>query len=886
MKLQFSLEYSTSWGQDVRVQVTLQRRKGADITQVFPLQTQDGVHWAGEALITERDITSFVYRYVIMQGDLIYRQEWNGVERNFPASEGKSYDLKDYWKDIPLLQHLYSSAYLHCISHTLVQKPELLLFSRTIIFRVQAPQLRQGECLALIGSLPQLGQWLPERAIVMQRGGAHEWCLSLDAVGLQQYFEYKYVVLSEKTGELIRWEEGGNRQYHPGSADVQVVWDKRVNLAEEHWKAAGLVIPVFSLRSEHSQGIGDFGDLKRMVDWLRTMGLNVLQLLPIYDTMQSHTWQDCYPYNAISIYALHPLYVDLSQCSAILDGDYMTRYERERVRLAGLRDMDYEAVEHLKMDYLRRLYAQEGDAVLVSAAFMSFFKNNSDWLVDYAVFCHLRDTQGTSCFTDWSFLSVYDEKEVHLYADRNAHDIGFYYFVQYLLSQQLAIATRYARRHSVILKGDIPIGISRTSVEAWAQPELFNMDGSAGAPPDDFSADGQNWGFPTYNWTRMQQDGYKWWTRRFQKMAEYFDAYRIDHVLGFFRIWQIPTHSVHGLLGQFMPSLPMTVEEIENYGFRFRKEFFTTPYINDWTLSQLLDTDEAAFIKQNCLVQKGPDWYSLQNSCKTQVQVRAMFEQGKITQKQRDALYTLISDVLFIEDVEQKGKYHPRISVQKDFVYRQLSGHEREAFDRLYEDYYFHRHNDFWGAEAMKKLPALVDATQMLVCAEDLGMVPACVPGVMDSLRILSLEIQSMPKAFVRFGRLEENPYRSVATIFTHDMPTLRQWWEEDYERAQAYWKEMLQKDGDAPATLPGWLAEEIISRHLFSSSMLCLISFQDWLSMSENLRNPDVAAERINIPANPRHYWRYRMHMTIEQLMGERDFNKKVYELVKRTGR
>ena len=187
----------------------------------------------------------------------------------------------------------------------------------------------------------------------------------------------------------------------------------------------------------------------------------------------------------------------------------------------------------------------------------------------------------------------------------------------------------------------------------------------------------------------------------------------------------------------------------------------------------------------------------------------------------------------------------------------------------------------------MYKLPVLIDATQMLVCAEDLGMVPECVPWVMDDLRILTLEIQTMPKTLgLRFGHLECNPYRSVSTIFTHDMPTLRGWWEEDKERAEAYFHEILQKDGEAPETIPGWLCEEVVARHLYSPSMLCLISWQDWMSIDDTLRYPDPAFERINVPSNPRNYWRYRMHLSLEQLMHCDELNERIRLLIEHSER
>ena len=478
----------------------------------------------------------------------------------------------------------------------------------------------------------------------------------------------------------------------------------------------------------------------------------------------------------------------------------------------ALPQIDYERMFAAKMDYLSELFKQEWGTVSRRASFKAFFEQNKEWLVPYAAFCYYRDKYGTADFNTWPKTATV--KAVQSANSPAKKELNFWYFVQYNLDQQMHAAHDYARQHRVILKGDIPIGISRDGVEAWVEPKYFNLNGQAGAPPDPFSADGQNWGFPTYNWDEMLKDGCRWWVRRFRKMAQYFDAYRIDHVLGFFRIWEIPMPEKSGLMGQFAPALGLSREEIESYGVHF-------------------------------------------------------------------------NEGLFLVDHKRNDRWHPRIAVQYQEAYQQLDEEQQRLFNRLYNDYFYSRNNQFWYQEAMKKLPRLTQATRMLCCAEDLGMVPDCVPWVMNELRILSLEIQSMPKDDkVRFGHLSRNPYRSVCTISTHDMPTLRQWWDEDPERTQDYYNTMLYRGGEAPHPLPGWLAKDIVSRHLTSPSMLCLLSLQDWLSIDERLRLPDANAERINIPANPRHYWRYRMHLTLEQLLSEDDFNETIKTLITQSGR
>ena len=554
-----------------------------------------------------------------------------------------------------------------------------------------------------------------------------------------------------------------------------------------------------------------------MIDWCAKTKQRVLQVLPINDTNMTYTWQDSYPYNSISIYALHPQYTDFRQLPALKDPERKAYYDALQQELNALPQIDYERMNNAKLAYLRELYAQEGSRTMKSEAFKQFFAQNKEWLVPYAAFCHYRDLYGTATFNEWPDHKTFTPQEREAMSKSTTKiykEVAFWYYVQFNLDQQMRAAHAHARKNKVILKGDIPIGISRDGVEAWVEPKYFNLNGQAGAPPDPFSADGQNWGFPTYDWDAMLADGCSWWVRRFRKMAEYFDAYRIDHVLGFFRIWEIPVPEKSGLMGQFAPALGLSREEIEAYGVQF-------------------------------------------------------------------------NDGLFLVDHKRDDRWHPRIAVQYQEAYNQLSDDQKYHFNQLYNDYFYRRNNQFWYTEAMKKLPKLTQATRMLVCAEDLGMVPDCVPWVMNELRILSLEIQSMPKdPTTRFGHLSRNPYRSVDTISTHDMATLRQWWDEDEERTQSYFNSMLYRGGPAPHPLPDWLAKDIVSRHLTSPSMLCLLSFQDWMSIDEKLRLPDENAERINIPANPRHYWRYRMHLTIEQLLAADDLNNEISTLIIQSGR
>ena len=791
-------------------------------TEQHKMGTLDGLHWMCELSKNVRTDKCIDYFYSVVRGEQQARTEWLTEPHRLElvAAKGARYTVYDHWLDIPEDSFLYSSAFTECVAAREKKSSKETHFDKTVRLKVRAPQLRNFERLAILGDCQALGSWEAIRALDMTEHQSNEWVISLDADNLPKIFEFKFVGLDDAIDVTPLWETGANRTIElpilqPG--DVIVYELPQAYFPIYPWKGAGTVIPIFSLRSEGSFGVGDFGDLKMMVDWCAKTKQRVLQVLPINDTNMTYTWQDSYPYNSISIYALHPQYTDFRQLPALKDEALKAKFEALRQELNALPQIDYERMNNAKLEYLRALFAQEGKNIMKSEAFKKFFEQNEAWLVPYAAFCHYRDLYGTATFSEWPDHHELPEKEREAMTKPTTKlykEVAFWYFVQFNLDQQMRAAHAYARKNRVILKGDIPIGISRDGVEAWVEPKYFNLNGQAGAPPDDFSADGQNWGFPTYNWDEMLADGCSWWVRRFRKMAEYFDAYRIDHVLGFFRIWEIPVPEKSGLMGQFSPALGMSKEEIESYGCPF-------------------------------------------------------------------------NEGLFLVDHKRNDRWHPRIAVQYQEAYAQLNDGEKYCFNRLYNDYFYRRNNQFWYQEAMKKLPKLTQATRMLVCAEDLGMVPECVPWVMNELKILSLEIQSMPKdPTTRFGHLSRNPYRSVDTISTHDMATLRQWWDEDEERTQSYFNEMLYRGGPAPHPLPDWLAKDIVSRHLTSPSMLCLISFQDWMSIDERLRLPDENGERINIPANPRHYWRYRMHLSIEQLLAADELNNEISTLIIQSGR
>lgn len=890
MTVQFNIEYKAMFGE--QIVVNIQTEEGE---LKLPLETTDGERWACDWCV-ESPEKSYTYYYSVEREGRAVKTEWLMIKHQLEVNAKKAavYTLYDHWKAMPEDAFLYSSAFTDCINHQVpqVMKPET--GSKIVRLIVRAPQLRDGERLGVLGADKALGAWDVQKILPMTQHTYNEWVADIDATHLEgSHLEFKFVAFRNAKNELL-WENSMNRTVDLPEMKAGELVSYELDqafFALYNRKLAGTQVPVFSLRTRKSAGIGDFGDLKTMIDFVASTGQKVLQLLPINDTTITHTWTDSYPYSCISVFAIHPQYADLHALPELKDAKARAEAEKTRAELNALDKIDYEKVNDFKINYLRQIFNQEGGKMMKTAEYKAFFQDAELWLVPYAQYSYLRDKNGTADFNQWPDHQVWDEAERKALADPKTaayKNVAFFYFVQFVLDRQMQEAHEHAKAKGVILKGDIPIGVNRNGCDVWTEPKYFNLNGQAGAPPDDFSVNGQNWGFPTYNWFEMLKDGCQWWNRRFKNMARYFDAYRIDHVLGFFRIWEIPVHSVHGLLGQFAPALAMSREEIESYGLHFQEDRFTRPFITDWVLDRMFH-ERAGEVKEKYLDRLDDERYQMKPEVDTQRKVEALFADATDEKELwlRDGLYALISDVLFVRDHTNPGVFHPRISAQLDFIYESLYDNDKAAFNRLYNDYFYRRNNQFWYQEAMKKLPKLVQATRMLVCAEDLGMVPDCVPWVMDELKILSLELQSMPKdPLVKFGHLSRNPYRSVCTISSHDMPTLRMWWDENVQRTQEYYNTMLYRQGPAPHPLPGWLASDIISRHLTSPSMLCILSIQDWLATDEALRLPDADAERINIPANPKHYWRYRMHLNIEDLAADKRFVQSITEMISQSGR
>lgn len=903
MKTSFKIDYQTSWGQVICVCGSTPEFGEWDPAHALPMKTHVSGEWEVECEFPARKRLEYKYLVKDDHGNFI----WEGGKNRVLDTGEKILDqvrCRDFWRarresDIAL----FSSAFTEVLMARKTKEVEVKQepqFQKTLLIQINVPRVNPDCKIGILGDQTLLGNWMEEYTLLMDDSQFPLWRIEIDADKLKFPLQFKYVVYNTVKKQIAIWEQGNNRMIRDfvckEPKSMKIHSDENFRFPVIHWKGAGVAVPVFSLRTEKSGGIGEFPDIKKLVDWAKLTGLKLVQLLPLNETVATHTWIDTYPYKSISTIALHPVYLNITKIGVLDDESLMIGFVQALSGFDALETVRYEDIHKVKSKFFKLIFDQQRDLFLIDPPFLKFFEENKDWLIPYAAFCYLRDKNKTANFRKWTGFSVYNKDEIDLLcSEYQPHyaDIAVHYFIQYHAHKQLLEAADYARQNGIVLKGDIPIGISPDSVEAWTHPELFNLDQQAGAPPDEFADLGQNWGFPTYNWKKMADDNFTWWDKRLKKMARYFDATRIDHILGFFRIWEIPSDQIQGIMGHFRPALPLSRDEIIDNGIIFNEERFTRPYIRDYFLWELFG-EETKEVKAEYLLEYEPGKYNLKPEFNTQRKVwdffRSLKNGDELTGKEtriRDGLCALLAEVLFLRDPYRPNLFHPRVGFHNTNSYLNLKAETRYALDDLYVEFFYHRHEDFWKEQALWILPAIMKSTDMLICGEDLGMVPDCVPGVLRNLGILSLEIQRMPKdPNVEFGHPADAPYLSVCSTSTHDMSTLRGWWEEDRVQSERFFRLVMGQKGEFPHFMEPWVARDILNMHLYSPAMWAIFPIQDLLAMDGKLRWDNTEGERINVPAIAQHYWRYRMHLKLEELIGEKKLNNELRSMIFASGR
>ena len=901
MRITFNVHYHTSFGQQIFVSGAAKSLGNWDEKKAVPLHFSANSFWSKQFDLIEND-EKLEYKYFLKDefGHTIW--EWGNNRVIYLKEANKDFVfLNDTWR-FPSKEEkvLYSAAFVDVI-----MKPAEIIARKTINakkilqFNIQVPRIGKDYQVCVLGNQKELGNWDKNNPLLLATDTDFPlWIGSLSAAGLKFPIKYKYGIYHKQRKEVVTIEEGVDREINSFLKNekefLYVKSDEGFRYPVGNWIGAGVSIPVFSLRTEKSFGVGEFSDLIDFTDWAKSIGLKMIQILPINETIAAHDWLDSYPYKAISVMALHPIYLNLNKMGILKDEKKKKEFAKLQEELNKNSFVDYPEVLKHKSRYYKLLFDQEKDHFFKSKAYKEFFNANKSWLIPYAAFVFLRDKYATPDYRQWKSFSKYDKKEIEALSSpksKDWDDISIHYFLQFHLENQLREASDYARKNGIVLKGDIPIGISPDSMEAWMEPHLFNLNAQAGAPPDEFAVKGQNWGFPTYNWSEMAKENFAWWKRRLQKMADNFDAYRIDHILGFFRIWEIPLHAVEGLLGYFNPALPLTADEIKSFGVNFDFERMAKPYIREHLLHHVFG-DAKNEVVETFLAHQGNGVYQMKPEFDTQKKVNDFFLKNTVEEDLeekkrtiRDGLFSLIANVVFINT--GYDQWHPRISMHYTTSYAELDDFTKNNLNNLYIHYFYKRHEEFWHYKGMEKLPGIISASNMLVCGEDLGMVPDCVPHVMNDLSILSLEIQRMPKnPKVKFAHPNNAPYLSVCTTSTHDMSTIRGWWEENRESIQYFYNHELGNLGEAPFFAEPWICEQIIKQHLYSRAMWTVFPIQDLMAIDGDLRWEETHLERINLPSNVRHKWQYRMHISIEELKNAGKFNDKLKTLLFESGR
>lgn len=666
---------------------------------------------------------------------------------------------------------------------------------------------------------------------------------------------------------------------------------------QERWRAAGLALPVFSIRNNRDALCGQFSDLPALGSWCKSCGFSLLQLLPVCDTSVKNNWRDSYPYSSLCVFALHPMYLDVSilGLSAEAVGAEMAKNKPDS------HDVDYEVTMAFKLGTARQAFVKFGEQDLQSQEYEAFEKSNGHWLMHYAVFCFLRDFFKTAEHWTWGVYAKPSAEMInHLsHPDREWYStIRFHCYLQFKLHQQLYDASSELKRLGVVLKGDLPIGVDKCSVDTWQHPSLFRMHTNTGAPPDYFDPKGQNWGFPTYNWEAMSKDNYAWWRKRLAHMSQYFQAYRIDHILGFFRIWELPRAAKTGILGRYRPSIGYSRAELERQGL-WDIDRLADPFITDELLHELFDDPELELeVKERFLEPSPGNRYRFKGRYNSESAMFSLKCRPGLpdattldTERIRTVLILLSQNVCLIKDQDDlHNNFYPRFNLMDTTSFQYLHDeHWKNTLRSMHEESFFGPRSDsMWCQQALETLPMMLSASEMLVCGEDLGFIPPCVHPIMEELGIVGLRIQRMPsEQGAEFGDPEHYGYMTVASPSSHDTTNFRAWYREDDGRRYRFCELFGLPDGEGPgATCSPDTVRAVVRQHLNSPSMLAVFSIQDVIGMSRNLPQRDPDEETINVPSNPEHYWRYRMHVSVADLEEDGELRNALRAMIGASGR
>jgi 4-alpha-glucanotransferase len=639
-------------------------------------------------------------------------------------------------------------------------------------------------------------------------------------------------------------------------------------------KITAVAVPLSALRTQRSVGAGEFADLIPFAEFCSKCGISLVQLLPINDTGTESS-----PYSALSAFALNPLFVSLEDIPEA--GSYRKEIAAIRARHEGKRRFDYRAVRQDKVEFLHRVYDEHEGSIVKDESLTAWIGQNP-WIAEYAVFMNFKRRNLDASWKEWQKFRAPSKSELRARWEspsrRGTH--LFYAWMQMRLDEQMRRAESECARHGVHLKGDIPILMNEDSCDAWAHPELFRDDLRAGNPPDALNPRGQNWGFPIYNWQNLREEGYAWWKDRLALASRYYRAYRLDHILGFFRLWSIPQDNESGMLGWPNPHSPITSGELAERGFvGDRLRWICEPHVPTSAIEAVNGGDYLAAhgILSRALDRLGSEELWL---FKPSVAGERSIRECHMPEACKDALVDRWSDRLVQitgRDADGRPLYYPVWHHESTTAWKSLSDSERANLSALFSEKKAESER-LWEEQGKDILREITDSADMLACAEDLGAIPDCVPASLRDLGILSLKVMRWERRWDEPGQPmippSEYPELSVAASSVHDSSTLRGWWEKE-GGAKA-----MGREGDpfspeiARATLLSLAA---------SPARVLSIPLQDYLALCDDYSSPSSDDDRVNVPGTVSAFnWTWRIPVTIEELKKNKRLAAAISEISK----
>ncbi|MDR0553846.1 MAG: 4-alpha-glucanotransferase [Treponema sp.] len=656
-------------------------------------------------------------------------------------------------------------------------------------------------------------------------------------------------------------------------------------------RVIGVVIPVGALRSDRSIGVGEFADLEEFAVLCKKLNISLIQLLPVNDTGYESS-----PYSALTAFALHPLYLrisDLPELKLPQNAKFTAKIEAMGKEFEHEPRFTFWRVTRAKIGLLREIYAANKTAIVERAASGSLaaWIGKNLWVKEYAVYRRLKEANGEKSWKEWASHRNISRDEIEaLWNDKTLSDEHlFWAWIQEALDVQFSKAAAAVAGAGIILEGDIPILMCDDSHDVWAHPEYFHLDLSAGAPPDMYSPDGQRWGFPTYNWEVQAKDNYAFWRSRLKAAEKYYQAYRIDHILGFFRIWASPMGDNTSALGRFIPYIPITRKELEGMGYDAgRIRWLSQPHIPTGEVWDALRKNWAGGFREEdiaaCAEQvfsraldqiRGEDLWVFKPAIQGEKDIDAL---GLHTAA-RSYLINVWHNRLFLE--YEAGNFFPVWYYRDSRAYASLSESEKQALNTLIQKRQ-EASEKIWEKQGQQLLSTLLSASSMLPCAEDLGAVPDCVPKILTKLKIFGLRVVRWFRDWGKDGSpyipFEDYPEMSVCTPAVHDSSTVREWWEREAE--QELFSGFLGVPSLPKIYNPG-TAKTILYKTAAAASRFRVFQIQDLLHCSPKWYAEDPASERINVPGTLNEFnWGYRLPASIAEIAQDTVFVQTVQEL------